>query len=69
MMTKRKSNKSRKDITVFTSTSNEPYDRHRYKMKFGDTDKAIIFDDYEAMRSFWFQHSGMKRKCVVDILD
>jgi hypothetical protein len=38
-------------------------------MRFGDTDKAIIFDDYETMRGFWFQHAGMKRPCVVDVID
>ncbi len=68
-MTKRKSNKSRRNITVFTSTSNDPYDRHKYRMRFGDTDKAIIFDDYETMRVFWFQHAGMKRPCVIDVID
>jgi hypothetical protein len=38
-------------------------------MRFVGTDKAIIFEDYETMRVFWFQHAGMKRPCVVDVID
>jgi hypothetical protein len=69
MMTKKRSTKSKRGFTEFTLTSNDPYDRHKYRLRFVGTDKAIIFDDYETMRVFWFQHSGMKRPCVVDVID
>lgn len=38
----------------FTQTSNEPYDRHRYKVVFSDG-KEIILDDYETVQQIWFQ--------------
>jgi hypothetical protein len=69
MMTKKQSTKSKKGFTNFTSSSNDPYDRHKYRLKFVGTDKAIIFDDYETMKVFWFQHLGMKTLCVVDVID
>ena len=69
MMTKKRSTKSKKGFTEFTSSSNDPYDRHRYKLRFVGTDKSIIFDDYETMRVFWFQQCNANRTFVVDVLD
>ena len=69
MMTKKRLTKSKKGFTEFTSTSNDPYDRHKYRLRIIGTDRTIIFDDYEMMRSFWFQHAGMKIRCVVDVID
>ena len=69
MMTKKRSTKSKKGFTEFTSSSNDPYDRHRYKLRFVGTDKSIIFDDYETMRVFWFQQCISNRTFVVDVLD
>lgn len=41
-------------IKNFTQTSDEPYDRHRYKIVFSEG-KEIILDDYEHVQAIWFQ--------------
>jgi hypothetical protein len=41
-------------IKNFTQTSDEPYNRHRYKIVFSEG-KEIILDDYEHVQAIWFQ--------------
>jgi hypothetical protein len=38
----------------FEQTSNEPYDRHRYKL-IGANKNELIFDSWEQVQSYWFQ--------------
>ena len=40
-------------MKTFKQTSDKPYDRHQYKIKFDDG-KSILFPDYETMQHFWF---------------
>lgn len=55
------------DVTYFTQTSDDLYDRHNYCVRFSNN-KCIIFDDYEQVRSLWFQYEKKLLK-VVEVLD
>ena len=58
-------------MNTFKQTSDKPYDRHQYKIKFDDG-KSILFPDYETMQHFWFTNIaswGNKRNAVVEIVD
>ena len=55
-------------MSYFTSTSNAPYDRHRYKLIFKNK-KAAIFDDYEVLRTAWFEWASTNQLDRVEILD
>ena len=55
-------------METFTQTSNEPYDRHHYKLHFKDN-KTLVFDDYEQLRAMWFQWAATNRLSHVDVLD
>ena len=58
-------------MKTFKQTSDKPYNRHEYKIKF-DTGKAITFPDYESMQYFWFSNVaswGNKRNAVVEVVD
>ena len=46
--------KAKKQIKTFTSTSEGLYDRHRYKLILNNG-KAVVLEDYEDVRQFWFQ--------------
>ena len=52
----------------FTSTSDKSYDRHKYRLVFKNK-KSIVFDDYEVLRSSWFQYSSSGTLDHVEILD
>ena len=51
-----------KKTNWFTCTSAEPYDRHYY------TVNEHKFDDYEQLRSWWFQQ-GITKGLKVNVLD
>jgi hypothetical protein len=53
---------------VFTQTSEEPYDRHDYKLTTADG-RSFIFDNYEDLRAAWFQNSAMLSGSTVQVLD
>lgn len=55
------------DLTYFTQTSNNLYDRHIYRVHLSNG-KCIIFDDYEKVRGLWFQYEK-KLLNVVEVLD
>jgi len=52
----------------FTETSAESYDQNSYKIEFNDG-KSLIFQDYEQMRSYWFECARNWKDCKVIILD
>ena len=41
------------DPRYFSQTSDIPYDKHQYRIKF-DTGKAIVFPDWDSMIEFWW---------------
>ena len=58
-------------MKTFKQTSDIPYDRHEYKIKW-DSGKSITFPDYESMQYFWFTKIapwGNKRNAVVEVVD
>ena len=42
------------DLRIFTSTSEKPYDRHKYKIIFKNG-KSVILEDYQTMKNMWYQ--------------
>jgi len=53
---------------LFTQTSDEPYNKHNYKLFF-TTGKSVTFDDYESLLQFWFQYGFKDQMDYVEILD
>ena len=45
------------ELKVFKQTSDEPYDRHDYKL-ITDNGGELVFDNYEDVQLYWFQHGG-----------
>ena len=45
---------AKRKLETFTSTSEEDYDRHKYKLVLKNG-KAIVLEDYEQARAFWNQ--------------
>lgn len=41
-------------LEEFKSTSDKPYDRHKYKLVLKNG-KAIILEDYDQVRQMWYQ--------------
>ena len=47
-------------------TSDQPYNRHKYKLVFVDG-RSIVFDDYSQMKKTWMQFSQVCSH--VDVID
>ncbi len=47
-----------------TFTSDQPYNRHKYKLVFVDG-RSIVFDDYSKMKGAWSQFSEVCSHVVV----
>ena len=45
----------KKKLKTFSSTSDAPYDRHKYKVLFKNGGEVIL-DDYEYVRAIWHQY-------------
>lgn len=56
------------DPQYFTQTSDEPYDRHTYELVL-PSGKTLVFQDYEHLRSIWFEAARNWSGCVVNVLD
>ena len=55
------------DPTYFTKTSDDPYDRHTYRVRLTNN-KSIVLDDYELVRNLWFQYEKQFLD-TVEVLD
>ena len=55
------------DSRWFAQTSDEPYDRHRYKVVFTGADPVIV-DEWEQANLIWFQTPPMF-KSHIEVLD
>ena len=53
-------------METFTQTSNEPYDRHHYKIVFEDDD-WITVETYQDVHTVWHQFQGASHVEVLDI--
>ena len=56
----------KKKLKTFTTYCDKPYDKHLYKLILNNG-KAIILDDYEMVRAYWYQYR-QHLKCV-EVLD
>ena len=56
MAKKRMKKKGMADLT-FTCTSNEPYDRHHYKLVY-KSGKEITYESWEQVQVHWFNSSA-----------
>ena len=55
-------------IEWFAQTSDEPYDRHQYKIEFDDG-RSIIMDSYEELRRVWFEYVRTRKGAKVSVID
>jgi len=56
------------DPQYFEQSSYEPYDRHHYKVVI-DGNRSLVFEDYDQMRSAWFEHLRNWENCIVEVID
>jgi hypothetical protein len=56
------------DSRYFSQTSNESYDRHRYKVVFKNGADPVIVDDWEQANLIWFQTPSLF-KSHIEVLD
>ena len=47
----------------FTHTSDQPYDRHYYTVKFDNFKQR--FDDYDQLRQYWWQQTITNQTVIV----
>ena len=52
-------------VEYFTETSSGDYDRHHYRVVSSEG-RSVVVQDYESVRSIWFQSPFMS---YVDVLD
>ena len=55
------------DPQYFTQTSDESYDSHTYELVL-PSGKTLVFQDYEHLRSIWFEAARNWSGCVVNVL-
>ena len=53
-------------VEYFTETSSGDYDKHHYKVV-SSGGQSVIVQDYESVRSIWFQSPFMSYMEVLDI--
>ena len=58
----------RDDPRYFTEPSNEPYDRHKYKLTFPDGHSMIV-ESYEQVQVMWFEHLRNWQGVKVEVID
>ena len=54
-------------MKTFKQTSDEPYDRHDYKLVYNNK-QSVIFDNYEDLRHAWY-NSPTQFRSHVEVLD
>ena len=55
-------------VKHFKQTSDGLYDRHDYRLNIPGS-KSVIIEDYELLRSIWFEKARNYAGCTVDVLD
>ena len=54
-------------MKTFKQTSDEPYDKHDYKLVYSNN-QSVIFDNYEDLRLAWY-HTPEQFRGYVEVLD
>jgi len=56
-------------MKIFAQTSNEPYDRHNYRL-YLKNGNVLNFDNYEEAQSYWFNYSQVPDYLdLIEVLD
>ena len=55
------------DSRYFSRTSNEPYDRHYYKIV--HKDRSIIVESWDEVQEYWWNRSSLSVPAVVHVID
>jgi hypothetical protein len=57
------------DPRYFIQSSDKSYDRHEYLLSFSKGERQLVFQDYEQLRSYWFECARNWSDGVVQVLD
>jgi hypothetical protein len=56
-------------METFSQTSNEPYDRHTYRLRLKNG-KILNFDYWDAVQAYWFNYSQVPDYLdLIEVLD
>jgi len=57
------------EVSSFSCTSSDPYDRHHYEVCL-KTGKTLFFDDWAAVQEYWWTHCQIPNYLdVINVLD
>ena len=55
------------DPRYFSQTSNEPYDRHHYRIVYKD--RSIVVESWEEVQEYWWNNSRRFELPVIEVID
>ena len=55
------------DPQYFSQTSNEPYDRHDYKIVYKD--RSFVVESWEEVQEYWWNNSHKFELPVIEVID
>ena len=55
------------DPRYFNQTSDEPYDRHHYKLVFKE--KHVILKTWDEVQEYWWNNIALNPDMIVEVID
>ena len=55
------------DSRYFSQTSNEPYDRHHYKMVCKN--KSVVLESWDEVQEYWWNNIALNPDMIVEVID
>ena len=55
------------DPRYFSQTSDEPYDRHHYKIVYKD--RSFVVESWEEVQEYWWNNSHKFELPVIEVID
>ena len=55
------------DPRYFSQTSNEPYDRHHYRIVYKD--RSAVVESWEEVQEYWWNNSRRFELPVIEVID
>tara|TARA_B100000424_G_scaffold229007_1_gene190345 strand:- start:608 stop:832 length:225 start_codon:yes stop_codon:yes gene_type:complete len=55
------------DPRYFSQTSNEPYDRHHYRIVYKD--RSLVVESWEEVQEYWWNNSRRFELPVIEVID
>jgi hypothetical protein len=55
------------DPRYFSQTSNEPYDRHHYKMVCKN--KSVVLKSWDEVQEYWWNNIAFNPDMIVEVID